>query len=107
MPTDDEIRGHRAFPRVVRAARVNSRIFWGGLPLFAIAAVYGFREDRVWAMALAGLLAAGGVVGQMYGFRRADQPLSEISLDKPVRERAWKLATTDAKPRLVRWLPRV
>jgi hypothetical protein len=90
IPTEAEIRANVAFPRVVRAAWIYAWVFWGGLPLFIAAAVYGVFEHHVWAIVVAALLAVGN---------------TDISEDKQVRDQAWKLAKSDTTPRLVRWIP--
>ena len=105
MSTDAEIRANAAFPMVVRAARLRTRVFWGGLPLFAVAAFYGVDKDHTWTILIAILLSLAGVAGQLYGFRQARRPLLQISDDSAVQARATKLATDDAKPRPLRWLP--
>jgi len=104
-PTDAEIRANVAFPRVLRAARINSRVFWGGLPFFVATAIYWILQHHMWTIVVGVLLAVGNVAGQLYGFRQSRRSLSDISEIQQVRGRAWKLATVDAKPRLVGWLP--
>jgi hypothetical protein len=103
--TDAEIRGNAAFPLVVRAARLRARVFWLGLPVFAAVSLYGTVKHHSWAIVLAALTSVAGVAGQLYGFRQARQPLSQISDDRAVQDRATKLATDDAKPRLLRRVP--
>ena len=105
VPTDAEIRANAAFPLVVRAARLRAQAFWGVLPLFVLAVLYAVGTGHIWAIGVAMLLSLASVAGQLYGFRRASQPLLQISDESAVQARATKLATDDAKPRLLRWPP--
>jgi hypothetical protein len=102
---DAEIRSNAAFPQVVRVARSNNWLFWWGIPLYAIPTIYGVFAHHRWAIVVAAVVAAADVAGQLYGFRRARKPLADISDQSPVRDRAWKLAASDAKPRMLRGLP--
>jgi hypothetical protein len=106
MATDDEIRASPAFPRLVHALQINSRIFWAGLPLFVAASIYGISQRVAWAQITALLLAVGNVCAQLYGIRQARQSASEISSSRVVQARAQNLADEAAKPRLLRWLRR-
>lgn len=102
---DAEIRASAAFPLVVRAARLRTRLFWGGLLLFGIVAFC--REDlgNTWSFVIAIPLYLAGVAVQVHYLRQARLPLLQISDDSAVQARATKLAADDAKPRLLRWLP--
>ncbi|HEY1484479.1 MAG TPA: hypothetical protein VGF84_00160 [Micromonosporaceae bacterium] len=103
--TDAEIRTSAVFPQIVHAARINVGAVWGVAPLFVAAGAYGIFGHHVWAIVVALLLSVANVGGQLYGFRLSRPSLARISDDKSVRDRAWKLATADATPRAVRWIP--
>jgi hypothetical protein len=103
--TDAEIRASAVFPLIVHAARINVGAVGGVAPLFIAAAAYGIFGHHVWAIVVALLLSVANVGGQLYGFRLSRPSLAQISDDKSVRDRAWKLATTDATPRALRWMP--
>ncbi len=104
-PTDADIHANMAFPAVARAARVHGLAFWGVLPFFVIAAASWALHHRTWVAVVALLISMTSVAGQIYGFRLARTPLRDLSDDEQIRQRAWKLATTAAKPRLIRWVP--
>ena len=53
VSTDAEIRANAAFPLVVRAYRLKTRMFWGVLPLFALAALCGVGKGHTWAIVVA------------------------------------------------------
>ena len=103
--TDDEIRSNPAFPRVVNAYRLNNGVFWGGLPFFSAFGIYAVFEERRWAFVVAGLMAVGNVCGQIYAHRRARLAAADVSTEPAIQARAHQLASRDAKPWPVRWLP--
>jgi hypothetical protein len=104
IPTDDEIRATPAYPRLVGVYRLQNRIFWTALPLFAASFAYWIAERSSWALLVPGLLALGNSCVQVYGIRAERQVLSEISGSPAVRTRARKLARDTVTPRLMRWL---
>jgi len=104
-PTDDEIRAHPAFPRVLAGYRLYHWVFWGGLPFFIAAVAYATTQHAAWAYVVAGVLSLGNVAGQVYGFKRARRAVLDISTSRAVQQRADRLATKEGKPWFVRWLP--
>jgi len=103
--TDDEIRSNPAFPRVVNSYRLNNRIFWGGLPFFSAVGIYAVFAGPRWAFVVAGVMAVGNVLGQIYAHRRARLAAADVSTEPAIQARAHQLASSAAKRRLVRWLP--
>ena len=81
IPTDDEIRASPAFPRLVRAFRLEIRIFWMTVPSL-VAVIVWLAEGGGWAaFATGGLISVASTCGRVYAIRSERQPLAEI----PVR----------------------
>ena len=79
IPTDDEIRASPAFPRLVRAFRLEIRIFWMTVPSL-VAVIVWLAEGGGWAaFATGGLISVASTCGRVYAIRSERQPLAEIS----------------------------
>jgi hypothetical protein len=96
--TDAYIRANGAFPLVARIARQNKLFCYACGLIAAVGACLAVFDDRSWGFIVVGVIAVIGLAGQFYNFRCANVPLSQLSDDKGVRDRAWVLATG-------RWAP--
>jgi len=97
--TDADIRANGAFPLVARIARQNNLFCYAcGLIALVGACLAVFDDRTTWGFIVVGVTAVIGLAGQLYNFRRANGPLSQLSGDQHARDRAWVLATG-------RWAP--